>query len=204
MSLFYLHAHHLERIYIPNINVAFSGGRIVSDSCSLFSSTASVSSVQFSRSVMSDSLWPHGLQHARLPIHHQLLELIQTHVHRVGDAIQPSHPLSSPSPPAFNLSQHQGLCKWVSPIIASVITCVIQEKKIQNRIWLREWGEKKMRVLLHVEFIWKSINLKNPKYKFIVLGLLSVFARSRQLLNVREVDFQHWGLKNHEPAFVKF
>ena len=43
------------------------------------------------------------------PIHHQLPELPQTHVHRVGDAIQPSHPLSSPSPPAFNLSQYQGL-----------------------------------------------------------------------------------------------
>ena len=45
------------------------------------------------------------------PIHHQLLELAQTHVHQVGDAIQPSHPLSSPSPPAFNLSQYQGLFK---------------------------------------------------------------------------------------------
>ena len=46
-----------------------------------------------------------------LLVHHQLLELAQTHVHRVGDAIQPSHSLSSPSPPAFNLSQHQGLFK---------------------------------------------------------------------------------------------
>ena len=44
-----------------------------------------------------------------LPVHHQLPELTQTHVHRVGDAIQPSHPLSSPSPPAPNPSQHQGL-----------------------------------------------------------------------------------------------
>ena len=44
-----------------------------------------------------------------LPVHHQLLEFTQTHVHRVGDAILPSHPLSSPSPPAFNLSQHQSL-----------------------------------------------------------------------------------------------
>ena len=44
-----------------------------------------------------------------LPVHHQLQELGQTHVHQVSDAIQPSHPLSSPSPPAFNLSQHQGL-----------------------------------------------------------------------------------------------
>ena len=48
------------------------------------------------------------------PIHHQLPELAQTHVHRVGDAIQPSHPLSAPSPPAFNLFQHLGLFKWVS------------------------------------------------------------------------------------------
>ena len=58
---------------------------------------------------MSDSLRPHGLQQARLPVHHQLPELAQTHVHQVCDAIQPSHPLSSPSPLAFNLSQHQGL-----------------------------------------------------------------------------------------------
>ena len=46
-----------------------------------------------------------------LPVHHKLPEFTQTHVHRVGDAIQPSHPLSSPSPPALNLSQHQGLFK---------------------------------------------------------------------------------------------
>ena len=49
-----------------------------------------------------------------LPVHHQLLQPTQTHVHWVGDAIQPSHPLSSPSPPALNLSQHRGLFKWVS------------------------------------------------------------------------------------------
>ena len=48
------------------------------------------------------------------PVHHQLLELTQTHVHRVDDAIQPSHPLSSPSPSAFILSQHRGLFQWVS------------------------------------------------------------------------------------------
>ena len=49
-----------------------------------------------------------------LPVYHQLLEFTQAHVHWVGDAIQPSHPLSSPSPPVFNLSQHQGLFKWVN------------------------------------------------------------------------------------------
>ena len=48
------------------------------------------------------------------PVHGQPPELAQTHVHKVGDAIQMSHPLSSPSPPALNLSQHQGLFQWVS------------------------------------------------------------------------------------------
>ena len=50
------------------------------------------------------------------PVHHQLPELAQTQVHQVSNAIWPSHPLSSPSPPAFNLSQHQGLFKWVSSL----------------------------------------------------------------------------------------
>ena len=53
---------------------------------------------------MSDSLRPHGLQHTRLPCPSPTLELTQTHVQRVGDAIQPSHPLSCPSPPAFTFS----------------------------------------------------------------------------------------------------
>ena len=49
-----------------------------------------------------------------LPVQHQLSKFTQTHVHRVGEAIQPSHPLLSPSAPTFNLSQHQGLFKWLS------------------------------------------------------------------------------------------
>ena len=49
-----------------------------------------------------------------LPVHHQLPDTTQTHLHQVGDAIQPSHPLSPPSPPSLNLSQHQGLFQWVS------------------------------------------------------------------------------------------
>ena len=71
-------------------------------------------SVQFSPSVMSNSSWPHGLQHARLPCPSPTPGAGSTHVHRVGDAIQPSHPLSSASPPAFNLFQHQGLFQCVS------------------------------------------------------------------------------------------
>ena len=57
------------------------------------------------------------------PVHHQIPEFTQTHVHGVSDAIQPSHPLSSPSPPTFSLSQHQGLFKWAdsSPQVAQVL-----------------------------------------------------------------------------------
>ena len=59
------------------------------------------------------------------PVHHQLLELAQTHIHQVSDAIQPCHPLSSPCPPAFSLSQHQGLFQWVSSShqVTKVLEC---------------------------------------------------------------------------------
>ena len=67
------------------------------------------SSVQFSRSVISESLHSMNRSTPGLPVHHQLPESIQIHVHRVGDAIQPSHPLSSISPPAPNPSQRQSL-----------------------------------------------------------------------------------------------
>ena len=71
-------------------------------------SFSSVSSVRVRRLVVSYSLQPYGRQHTRLQ------ELTQTQVHQVGDAIQPSHPLLSPSPPTFGLSQHQGLVQWVT------------------------------------------------------------------------------------------
>ena len=68
-----------------------------------------------------------------LPVHHQLPESTQTHVHWVGDAIQPSHPLSSPSLPAFNLSQHQGLFQWVSSShqVAKVLEFQLQHQSFQ-------------------------------------------------------------------------
>ena len=67
------------------------------------------------------------------PVHHQLLEFTQTHVHWVGDAIQPTHPLLSPSPPTFNLSQHQGLFKWVgsSHQVAKVLEFQLQHQSFQ-------------------------------------------------------------------------
>ena len=68
-----------------------------------------------------------------LPVHHQLPELTQNHVHWVSDAIQPSHPLSSLSPPTFNLSQHQGLFKWVSSShqVAKVLEFQFQHQSFQ-------------------------------------------------------------------------
>ena len=68
-----------------------------------------------------------------LPVPHQPPEFTHTHVHRVGNAIQPSHPLSSPSPPALNLSQHQGLFKWVnsSHEVAKVLEFQLQHQSFQ-------------------------------------------------------------------------
>ena len=67
-------------------------------------------------------------------VHHQLLEFTQTYVHRVSDAIQLSHPLSSPSPPALNLSQHQGLFKWVSSShwVAKILEFQLQNQSCQQ------------------------------------------------------------------------
>ena len=91
------------------------------------------SSVQFSSSVMSDSLRPHEPQHSRPACPSPMTESIQTHVHWVSDAIQPSHSLSSPSSSALNLSQHQGLFQWVSSLheVAKVLEFQLQHQSSQ-------------------------------------------------------------------------
>ena len=93
-----------------------------------------ISSVQFSRSVVSDSLRPYELQQARPPCPSPTPEFTQTHIHRVGDAIQPSHPLSSPSPPAPNPSQHQSLFQRVnsSHEVAKVLEFQLQHQSFQR------------------------------------------------------------------------
>ena len=91
-------------------------------------------------SVMSDSLQPHGLQHTRLPCPSPTPGAYSNSVHWVSDAIQPSHPLSSPSPPAFNLSQCQGLFKWVSSLhqMAKALEFQLQHQSFQ---WiLQDWS----------------------------------------------------------------
>ena len=93
------------------------------------------SSVQFSSVAQSSPTLcdPMNRSTPGLPVHHHLLESTQTHVHRVGDAIQPSYPLSSSSPPAFNLSYHQGLFKWVSSShqVAKVLELQLQHQSFQ-------------------------------------------------------------------------
>ena len=80
-----------------------------------------------------------------LPVHHQLPEFSQTHVHWVSDAIQPSHPLLSPSPPTFNLTQQQGLFKWIlsSHEVAKVLEFQLQPQSFQwispSISWIMLW-----------------------------------------------------------------
>ena len=97
---------HCPRVFLPKLETFLFS----------FSQFSVSPSVQFSCSVVSNSLRPHESQTPGLPVRHQLPELTQTHMHRVSDAIQPSHPLLSPSPPAPKPSQHQSLFQWVNSL----------------------------------------------------------------------------------------
>ena len=101
-----------------------------------FSNHIAFSSVQFS-SVAQSCLTlcdPMNRSTPGLPVHHQLPEFTQTHVHWVSDAIQPSHPLSSPSPPGPNPSQHQSLLQWVNSLreVAKVLEFQLQHHSLQR------------------------------------------------------------------------
>ena len=125
-----------------------------------------------------------------LPVHHQLLEFTQTHLHRVSDVIQPSHPLSSPSPPAFNLSQQQGLFQWVSSShqVAKVLEFQLQHQSFQ---WM-----------FRTDFLLDRVvgspcsprdsqeSSPTPQFKSINFSVLS-FLHSPALTSIHD----HW--KNH-------
>ena len=100
------------------------------------SSRLCISSLQFSSVVQSCPTLCHPMNHSTpgLPVHHQLPEFTQTHIHWVIDAIQPSHPLSSPSPPAPNPFQHQSLFQWVnsSHEVAKVLEFQLQHHSFQR------------------------------------------------------------------------
>ena len=121
---------------------------------------SSSSSVQFSSVAQSCPTLCDPMNHSMpgLPVHHQLQEFTQTHVHWVNDAIQPSHPLSSPSPPAHNPSQHQSLFQWVNssmkwPKYWSFRFSISPSKKIPGLISFRmDWLD-----LLAVQGTLKSL-----------------------------------------------
>ena len=102
-------------------------------SFSFFHTKPNFSSVQFSCSVVKILCDPMNCSTPGLPVHHQLPKFTQTHVHRVGDAIQPSHPLLSLSPPAPNPSQLQGLFKWgrSSHQVAKILEFQFQHQSFQ-------------------------------------------------------------------------
>ena len=119
------------------------------------------------------------------PVHHQLLKPTQTQVHRIGDAIQPSHPLLSPSPPSFNLSYHQGLFQWVgsshqvAKVLGVLASASVLPMNIQN--WFPQDPKKTQIIMLsqnclnisvtneEVELVFKPVPTKrNPlSYGFI-------------------------------------
>ena len=93
----------------------------------------------FSHPVMSDSLRPHGLCSTPvLSVHHHFLKFAQAHVHCIGDAIQPSHPLMTSSPSALNLSQHQGLSQWLiySQQMTKIMEPHLQQQFFQWLFWV--------------------------------------------------------------------
>ena len=139
-------------------------------------------------SVQSNSLQLHGLQHAK-NLYYQLPKLAQTHVHRVSDAIQPSHRLSSPSPPAFNLSQHPGLFQWVT--LNQVATWFELEFQLHHHSfqWILGW--------ISFRIDWSPCSSRNsqessptPYFKSITSSVLS-FLYSSTLITIHDYEKNH-------------
>ena len=99
------------------------------------------SSIQFSHSVISDSLWPHELKHARPPCPSSTLEFTQTHLHQDGDAIQPSHPLLLPPiPPSIRVFSNESTLRMMWPKYWSFSFSIIPSKEIPGLISFRWTG----------------------------------------------------------------
>ena len=110
----------MPNTWIINRQLVYSVVKVAQSCMTLCNTMDCISSVQLSSVAQSCPTLCNPMNHSTpgLPVHHHLPESTQTHVHWVGDAIQPSHPLSFPSPPAFNLSQHQGFFQ-MSQLFAS-------------------------------------------------------------------------------------
>ena len=140
---------------------------------------------------MSDSLGPHEWQHARPPCPLPTPEFTQTRVLRVGDAIQPSHPLSSPSPPAPNPSQHQGLFQWVNSSHELANVYAGQEATVRTGQGTTDWfqigkGVHQGCILSHclfnlyAEYIMWNAGLEEAQAGFKIAG--------RNINNLRDAD----------------
>ena len=157
-----------------------------------------VESVQFSLVAQSCPTLciPMNLSMPGFPVHHQLPESTQTHVHCISDAIQPSHPLSSPSP-TFNLSQYQGLFQWVSPLhqVVKVLEFQLQHQSFQcifRTDFLEDW------------LVWSPCSPRDsqessptPQFKGINSSVLS-FLYSPALTSLHD----YW--KNHSFDYPDF
>ena len=108
------------------------------------------------------------------PVHHPLPELTQTHDHHVSDAIQPSHHLSSPSPPAFNLSQHQGLFQWVGSLhqVAKVLEFQLQHSVLLN---IQNWFPLGLTSWISLQSKGLSRAFSNTTVQIIILNNFQEF-----------------------------
>ena len=124
------------------------------------------------------------------PVHHQLPELAQTHVHWVGDVIKPSHSLSSPSPAAFNLSQHQGLFQWLSSShqVAKVLELQLQQQSFQ---WIFRTD------FLYNWLVWSPCSLRDSQESSQTLQLKSINSSVLSFLYGPTLTSIHDYWKNH-------
>ena len=135
--------------------------------------------VQFSLSVVSDSLRPHGRQHARLPCPSPTPGAYSNSCPLSRDAIQPSHPLLSPSPPTFNLSQHQGLFKWVSSW-HQVVKILEFQRQHQSFQWIFE--------LISFKMVWLDLFAVQGTLKNLLQHHSSKASR-KSVLNIHWKDW---------------
>ena len=127
---------------------------------------------------------------AGLPVHHKFPEFTQTHAHWVGDVIQPSHPLSSPSPPAPNPSQHQGLFQWVS---SSHQVTKLLEFQLQNQSF--QWTPKTD--LLYNRLVGSPCSSRDSQASSATPQFKSINFSAVSFLYISTLTFIHDHWKNH-------
>ena len=155
-----------------------------------------------------------------LPVHQQLQEFTQIHVHWVSDAIQPSHPLSSPSPPAFSLSQHQGLFQWVNSLhhVTKVLAFQLQYQSFQWIFGLISFRTDRFELLavqgtLNILFqhhnskasilLYLAFYMVQPSYPYMTTGKTIVLTmKFTKLLHLRNMINSRKNTHIYEVLFI--